>query len=61
MYGRIGQIGLGSGWGRGYPLSYMAAGIGYPYGAIYPLYGGLYGYPCGYGFNGYCGLYGGVY
>lgn len=40
----------------------MAAGIGYPYGAIYPIYGGFYGYPYMYGYGGYGGYgYGGVY
>ena len=46
----------GIGYGRGYyPRGYMAAGIGYPYGALampfwgygYPYFGGLgyYNYP----------------
>ena len=39
-----------------YPRGYMAAGIGYPYGALaLPLYGYGYGYP-GYGYGiGYPG------
>jgi hypothetical protein len=51
-------IGYG-GWGGYYPRSYLAAGLGYPYGALaLPYYG--YGYPglYGGGYGGY-GSYGG--
>ena len=43
--------------GWGYPRGYMAAGLGYPYGAIapwgFPLYAGCCGYGYPYAFNGY--------
>ena len=48
------------GFGGYYPRGYMAAGIGYPYGALaLPFYGYGYGYP-GYGYGGGYGGYGGL-
>lgn len=58
MYGS--GLGYGYGYGpgfynRGFFRGYMAAGIGYPYGALaLPCYGYGFGYPsCGIGYPGY--------